>query len=124
MDTLFCMALRHLRKAFVQFNPSDPKAVSARELLQRLTGDKAQKSNPACNVQFDIAEDGQPGKAFVELTFNDGAEIKVLTADYPVVDLSRMIDRKGNEMELKQVLSEVKGFDPWKAENRLGSKPS
>ena len=43
-----------------------------------------------------------------------------MTADYPVQELSKMIERKGNEMELRSVLGEVKGFDPWKAENRLG----
>ncbi len=46
-----------------------------------------------------------------------------MTADQPVQELTKIIDRKGLEMELKSVLGEVKGFDPWKAENRLGSKP-
>ena len=42
-----------------------------------------------------------------------------MTADHPVLELSKMIERKGSEMELKSVLGEVKGFDPWKQENRL-----
>ena len=52
----------------------------------------------------------------------DLRRLKVLTADHPVQELSKMIERKGNEMELKSVLGEVKGFDPWKPENRLGTK--
>jgi large subunit ribosomal protein L53 len=56
--------LRHLKKVFIQFAPGDPRAVSARELLQRVTGDKAKKSNPACVVTFEIDEQGKPGQAY------------------------------------------------------------
>jgi len=42
-----------------------------------------------------------------------------MTSDHPVQDLSRMIERKGSEMELKSVLGQVKDFDPWRPENRL-----
>ncbi|GAX82227.1 hypothetical protein CEUSTIGMA_g9655.t1 [Chlamydomonas eustigma] len=113
------MSLRHLKRVFIQFSPGDLKAVSARELLQQLSGDGARKSNVACKVDFNIAEQGGQGKAFVELDFNDNTKMKVMTADYPVHELSKMIERKGYEMELKSVLGEVKGFDPWKSENRI-----
>lgn len=47
--------------------------------------------------------------------------MKVHTADYPAQEIAKLIERKGGEIELKQILSEVKSFDPWKPENRLGS---
>jgi hypothetical protein len=50
--------------------------------------------------------------------------MKVMTADYPVQELSKMIARKGYEMELRSVLGEVKGFDLWKPENRIGKEIS
>lgn len=52
----------------------DGKAVSARELLQRLSGDNARKSNPACKVEFNIDEDAAHGTAFIDLMFNDNTQ--------------------------------------------------
>lgn len=99
--------LKHVKRVFVQFTPGDPKSVAARELLQRLSGSSAKKSNPQCKVDFSIDEDGKPGSAFVELTFADDEKRKIGMADNSVVDVSRMIEQKGNEMELKTVLKEV-----------------
>lgn len=104
--------LKHLKRVFVQFAPGDPKAASARELLQRLTTDKAKKSNPACVVEFKVDEGGAPGKAFVDLTFNDNEQRTLHTAEHGVQQIAEVIEQKAGEMELRTVFKEV-GFDPW-----------
>lgn len=55
--------LRHLKRVFIQFSPLDPRATSARELLQRVGCDAARKSNPDCAVDFQVDEDAAPGGA-------------------------------------------------------------
>lgn len=99
--------LRHLKRVYVQFTPGDPRSVSARDLLQRLSGDRAKKSNPQCKVDFKIDEDAAPGSAFVELTFGDDELRKIALANTSVQEVSRLIEQKGSEMELKAVLKEV-----------------
>lgn len=71
------MALRHLKRVFVQFTAGDPRAVSARDFLARLSGEGARKSNPQCKVEFSISETAPHGKAFVDLTFNDGTQAEL-----------------------------------------------
>eukprot|EP00798_Chlamydomonas_sp_ICE-L_P008761 gene8761-33624_t len=105
------MSLRHLKRVFVSFTPGDTTAVSAREFLQRITGDKAKKSNPACDVKYDIAEEGIPGKAFVELTFNDNTHTKLFTSESSANQINVLIDKKGADLEMKAIMAEVK-FDP------------
>lgn len=106
--------LRHLKRVFIQFAPLDPKATSARELLQRVGCDAARKSNPACVVEFSIDEKGKPGSSFVELQFVDDVQQRLNTADYRVDDIVRIIQQKASEMEMRSVMKEV-GFDPQKA---------
>jgi large subunit ribosomal protein L53 len=103
--------LRHLKRVFIQFSPLDPRATSARELLQRVGCDAARKSNPACAVDFSVDEAGGAGSAFVELQFVDDAQQRLPTADLRVDDIVRLIDQKASEMELRAVMKEV-GFDP------------
>lgn len=110
--------LKHLKRVFITFTPGDPRAVSARELLQRVTGDRAKKSNPKCAVEFNIDENGQPGQAYVDLQFADDEKRRLFTADHAVEEIATMIEEKGSEMEMKSIMKEV-GFDPWKKENRL-----
>lgn len=102
--------LRHLKRVFISFSPLDPKATSARELLQRVGCDAARSSNPQCAVEFAVDEAAPSGGAFVELQFADGAEAKLQTADFKVSDIMRVIDQKSSEMELRAVMKEV-GFD-------------
>jgi large subunit ribosomal protein L53 len=111
--------LRHLKRVFISFSPSDPRATSARELLQRVGCDAARKSNPACAVEFAVEESGAPGGAFVELLFVDDASARLATADYRVDDIVRVIEQKASEMEMRSVMKEV-GFDPTKAAAVLG----
>ncbi|KIY99651.1 hypothetical protein MNEG_8310 [Monoraphidium neglectum] len=114
--------LRHLKRVFIQFSPLDPRATSARELLQRVGCDAARKSNPSCQVEFNIDEAGKPGSSFVELQFVDDAQAKLQTADYRVDDIVRIIEQKASEMEMRTVMTEV-GFDPQAtAAARGGSK--
>lgn len=110
--------LKHLKRVFVQFNPGDPKAASARELLQRVSSNQAKRSNPACLVNFKVDEDGSPGRAFVDLTFTDNEQHRVHTKELSVEDVSRLIEQKAGEMEMRTVMKEV-GYDPWCAVNRL-----
>lgn len=112
--------LKHLKKVVVRFSPGDAKAASARELLQRLTTDKAKKSNPGCVVEFKIDEDGALGKASVDLTFVDNEQRQILTAEHGIEQIAEVIQQKAGEMELRSVFKEV-GYDPWKKENRLGA---
>lgn len=114
--------LKHLRKVFIYFTPGDPRAVSARELLQRVSSDKARKSNPSCVVGFKINEETAIDRAYVELVFSDAEERKIFTEDYGVQEINRLIEQKGSEMELRSVMKDV-GFDPWKTENRVGLLP-
>lgn len=86
--------LRHLKRVFISFSPLDPKATSARELLQRVGCDAARKSNPACAVDFAVNEAAPPGGAFVELQFVDDATAKLPTADFRVDDIVRIIEQK------------------------------
>lgn len=72
--------LRHLKRVFIQFSPTDPRSTTARELMQRVGNDKARKSNPECAVEFKVTEATPEGKSFVELQFVDGQEAKLLTA--------------------------------------------
>mmetsp|Transcript_7618 Transcript_7618/g.13184 ORF Transcript_7618/g.13184 Transcript_7618/m.13184 type:complete len:126 (+) Transcript_7618:230-607(+) len=111
--------LKHLKRVYVSFVPGDPKSVSARELLQRLNGDKSRKSNPACKVEFKVNEEAPEGSSYVELQFADDEKRKVALAAVTVDEVTSMIEQKGNEMELRAVFKEV-GFDPWNAANRLG----
>ena len=103
--------LRHLKRVFIQFSPLDPRATSARELLQRVGCDAARKSNPECAVEFKVDEDAAPGSSFVELQFVDDAQARLATADYRVDDIVRIIEQKASEMEMRSVMKEV-GFDP------------
>ncbi|GBF92570.1 hypothetical protein Rsub_05184 [Raphidocelis subcapitata] len=103
--------LRHLKRVFISFSPLDPRATSARELLQRVGCDAARKSNPACAVEFAVEEAGAPGGAFVELDFVDDARARLATADFRVDDIVRLIEQKASEMEMRTVMKEV-GFDP------------
>lgn len=105
--------LRHLQKVIIQFSPAD---TSAREFLQRVSGTKARSSNPTCKVDFSIVDDGSP--AFVELTFTDKESRKLMMKDFKVDDVSKIIELKGGEMELKGVMQEV-GYDPWKPDHRV-----
>jgi large subunit ribosomal protein L53 len=103
--------LRHLKRVFIQFSPLDPRATSARELLQRVGCDAARKSNPACAVDFAVDESGAPGSSFVELQFADDATQRLATADYRVDDIVRIIAQRASEMEMRSVMTEV-GYDP------------
>ncbi|MEW5303397.1 MAG: hypothetical protein WDW38_001723 [Sanguina aurantia] len=115
--------LKHLKRVFIYFTPGDSRAVSARELLQRVSSDKARKSNPSCVVDFKINEETAFDRAYVELLFSDAEQRKIFTEDYGVQEISRLIEQKGSEMELRSVMKDV-GFDPWKTENRVGLLPS
>jgi len=99
--------LKHLKRVFIQFGPGDPKSVSARELLMRVNGSRAKKSNPNCAVDFSIDEDAEPGRAFVELHFADEDKRKVFMADRRAEEITRMMEEKGTELETKSVLKEV-----------------
>lgn len=105
--------LKHLKRVFVSFQPGDAKAVSARELLQRVSGDRAKKSNPGCKIEFKVDEDVPKGGSYVELHFQDGESRRVTTAGKGILDIARIIEQKGNEMEMRGVFKEV-GFEPWK----------
>jgi hypothetical protein len=72
--------LRHLKRVFIQFSPTDPRATAARELLQRVGCEAARSSNPDCEVEFKVDEGTAAGQAVVELHFNDGQQAKLLAA--------------------------------------------
>lgn len=110
--------LRHLKRVFISFVPGDPRAASARELLQRVGSDKAKKSNPKCEVEFTVDDSGAVGKSYVELVFADNEQRKLLTADYRIKDIEEIIQRKAKEAEMQEVMKEV-GYDPWSASNRM-----
>jgi len=127
--------LKFLKSVAIRFNPADPTATSARELLQRVGSASARKSNPDCNVSFRVLE-GRPaaaggnggngggtggeasgtgggggGGATVALEFSDGERRELRARDYTVADFVKVIEEKATAMELKQVLTECK-FDP------------
>lgn len=110
--------LKHLSRVMVRFAPGDAKATSAMDILAFVNGDSAKKSNPKCQVEFQIDETLH-GMSSVDLTFNDKTSLKLHTSDMSIEEVKRTIARKGGEMELRSVLSEVKGFDPWKESNRI-----
>ena len=83
-----------------------------------MNGMTAKRSNPKCVVAFEV-DDELHGQASVDLTFLDKTNLKLHTADISIGEIKRMIERKSKEMELRSVLSEVKGFDPWMEKNRL-----
>jgi hypothetical protein len=110
--------LKHLAKVMVRFAPGDAKATSAMDILAFTNGESAKKSNPKCQVAFEIDE-SLHGMASVELSFNDKTNLKLSTSDLSIQEIMRTISRKGGEMELRSVLAEVKGYDPWKEGNRI-----
>jgi large subunit ribosomal protein L53 len=110
--------LRHLKRVFISFVPGDPRAASARELLQRVGSDKAKKSNPKCEVEFKVDDNGVMGQSYVELVFADNEQRKLLTADFRIKDIEDIIRRKAKEAEMQEVMKEVK-YDPWSAANRM-----
>lgn len=110
--------LRHLKRVFISFVPGDPRAASARELLQRVGSDKAKKSNPKCEVEFKVDDNGVMGESYVELVFADDEQRKLLTADFRIKDIEDIIQRKAKEAEMQEVMKEVK-YDPWSAANRM-----
>lgn len=91
--------LKHLKRVFVQFTPGDPKAASARELLGRVSSPFAKKSNPACTVEHKVDDAGGP--PFVDLTFTDDEQRKLITKELNVEDINRIIQQKAGEMEMK-----------------------
>jgi hypothetical protein len=110
--------LKFLRAVSIRFNPADPTATSARELLQRVGSTAAIKSNPDCKVSFRVLEPacGPAGSddgadSGVALEFSDGERRELRARDYTVADFVRVIEEKATAMELKQVLTECK-FDP------------
>lgn len=111
--------LKHLKRVFVQFTPGDPKAASARELLGRVSSPFAKKSNPACTVEHKVDDAGGP--PFVDLTFTDDEQRKLITKELNVEDINRIIQQKAGEMEMKAVMKEV-GWNPWAPENRLPAR--
>jgi hypothetical protein len=109
--------LKFLKSVAIRFNPADPTATSARELLQRVGSASARKSNPDCDVSFRVLEDGTStikNTATVALEFSDGERRELAARDFTVADFVRVISEKATAMELKQVLTECK-FDPEKA---------
>jgi large subunit ribosomal protein L53 len=110
--------LRHLKRVFISFVPGDPRAASARELLQRVGADKAKKSNPKCEVEFKVDDAGEMGKSYVELVFADNDQRKLFTADYRIKDIEEIIQRKAKEAEMQEVMKEV-SYDPWSSANRM-----
>lgn len=122
--------LKFLKSVAIRFNPADPTATSARELLQRVGSASARKSNPDCAVSFRVLEDGDGkataaggngeenaaaggggGGATVALEFSDGERRELRARDFTVADFVKAIEEKATAMELKQVLTECK-FDP------------
>jgi hypothetical protein len=121
--------LKFLKSVAIRFNPADPAATSARELLQRVGSASARKSNPDCDVSFRVLEGRPPapagaggneasssassggGAATVALEFSDGERRELRARDYTVADFVKVIEEKATAMELKQVLTECK-FDP------------
>lgn len=117
--------LKFLKSVAIRFNPADPAATSARELLQRVGSASARKSNPDCDVSFRVLEGRPPvggeasssassasgGGATVALEFSDGERRELCARDYTVADFVKVIEEKATAMELKQVLTECK-FDP------------
>ena len=110
--------LKHLSKVFIRFAPGDSKATSAMDTLAMMNGMMAKRSNPKCVVAFEV-DDELHGQASVDLTFVDKTNLKLNTADISIEEIQRTITRKSKEMELRSVLSEVKGFDPWLEKNRI-----
>jgi hypothetical protein len=76
--------LKHLKRVFIQFHPSDAKATPARELLALVGNDKARKSNPDCVVDYKVIETAQIPRSFIELQFADNEQHKLYTADLKV----------------------------------------
>jgi large subunit ribosomal protein L53 len=76
--------LKHLKRVFIQFHPSDTRATAARELLARVGNDKARKSNPDCVVDYKVVETAQIPRSFIELQFADNEQHKLYTADLKV----------------------------------------
>eukprot|EP00882_Tetradesmus_deserticola_P012547 GHRQ01013300.1.p2 GENE.GHRQ01013300.1~~GHRQ01013300.1.p2 ORF type:complete len:123 (+),score=19.09 GHRQ01013300.1:395-763(+) len=76
--------LKHLKRVFIQFHPSDAKATAARELLALVGNDKARKSNSDCVVDYKVVETVQVPRSFVELQFADNEQHKLFTADLKV----------------------------------------
>jgi large subunit ribosomal protein L53 len=113
--------LKHLKRVFVKFAPTDPRATSARELLQRVGCDKARKSNPECQVEFQADNAVGPNGSYVELLFVDDEQRQLRTADLKIDDIVRIIQQKATEMELRSVMKDVK-YDPFKAENRIAPR--
>jgi large subunit ribosomal protein L53 len=108
------MSLRHLKHVLVSFKSGDPGSTSARVLLQRLGGDGAKRSNPACKVEFEVGEgragggaEGSPNAAFVELEFLDGDKRRIATAGRLATDIEKIIEQKGAEMDMRAVFNEV-----------------
>ena len=112
--------LRNLKSVYVKFSPLDPRAASARELLQRVGCEKARKSNPDCTVEFNVDDKLASGSSFVELKFTDDERYKLSTADLKVDDITRIIQQKATEMELRSVMKDV-NYDPFKAQNRMAA---
>lgn len=112
--------LKFLKSVAIRFNPADPSATSARELLQRVGSASARKSNPDCAVSFRVLEDdlGTSGSsnsaATVALEFSDGERRELSARDHTVADFVKAIEEKATAMELAQVLTDCK-FDPAKA---------
>lgn len=103
--------LKHLKRVFIQFHPSDGKATAARELLARVGNDKARKSNPDCVVEYKVVETSQIPRSFIELQFSDSESHRLYTADLKVADIVKLIEQKATEMELRSVMKDV-GYDP------------
>lgn len=129
--------LKFLKSVAIRFNPADPTATSARELLQRVGSASARKSNPDCDVSFRVLEGRPPAAATasgsssggsggngeaasssssssaatVALEFSDGERRELRARDYTVADFVKVIEEKATAMELKQVLTECK-YDP------------
>mmetsp|Transcript_18602 Transcript_18602/g.33797 ORF Transcript_18602/g.33797 Transcript_18602/m.33797 type:complete len:84 (+) Transcript_18602:138-389(+) len=79
------------------------------------------KSNPSCEINMNVLENGLAGAAFVELEFVDKDTRRILTADLKVEEILMQIQDKGGEMILQGLMKEV-NYDPWKKENRLKDK--
>lgn len=75
----------------------------------RVNGSRAKRSNPNCAVEFNIDEEADHGKAFVDLHFADEDKRRVYLADRRADEITRLMEDKGSELETKSVLKEVRG---------------
>eukprot|EP00941_MAST-03F_sp_MAST-3F-sp1_P004393 g4393.t1 len=94
-------SLEHVSKIQFSFDAFDPSMKGQREFHRRCVGRKVFQTNPKCEIIVNQKED--MSKPVTKITFSDGHEISMETADMKYEDIAEVLNGHVMTLSLKQI---------------------